>query len=170
MSKKKLIKRLSWYYPTERSNGFIFSIVLLFVVIRHGFSKTLFLSYGLLVMIIILFQGQYYWKLKLYKLTDRNFDQQKNINFFKKMKHLNIILIALMPIVFLIQLFISGWTIKPYNLFIWSLVVNIFAILEHINYYNRQLSIDNIADLKYVVRNKRLKIASLRKDLAENQI
>ncbi len=121
-------------------------------------------------MTLILFQGQHYWKLKLYRLTKKDFDQQKNINFFKKMKWLNIFLIGLMPVILFFKLYIFGWTIKPENLFIWSLVANAFGILEHINYYNRQLMIDNIFDLKYIMHYKRLKISSLKKDIEENKI
>jgi len=52
----------------------------------------------------------------------------------------------------------------------WASIANIFGILEHINYYNRQLMIDNPSDLYYVMRYKKLKIASLAKDLSENEI
>ena len=52
----------------------------------------------------------------------------------------------------------------------WAIIANIFGILEHINYYNRQLMIDNASDLNYVIRNRKLKIASLAKDLSENEI
>ena len=52
----------------------------------------------------------------------------------------------------------------------WALAANAFGILEHINYYHRQLSIDNLADVKYVLRNKKLKVASLAKNLRDNKI
>ena len=75
-----------------------------------------------------------------------------------------------MPFVFIFQLYLSAWTIKAENHIVWAFVVNIFGILEHINHYHRQLSIDNLADLKYVLRNKKLKIASLSKDRRDNEI
>jgi len=53
---------------------------------------------------------------------------------------------------------------------LWGILSNIFAILEHINYYNRQLMIDNSSDLEYLKRYKRLKVASLAKDLKENKL
>jgi hypothetical protein len=52
----------------------------------------------------------------------------------------------------------------------WAVVANIFGVLEHINYYNRQLMVDNISDLNYIVLNRKLKIASLAKDLTDNEI
>ena len=79
-------------------------------------------------------------------------------------------MIALIPLVFIIQILQNNWQIIPENLIIWGLLANVFGILEHINYYNRQLMIDNLSDIKYLQRNKKLKIASLAKDLKENEL
>ena len=79
-------------------------------------------------------------------------------------------MIAMIPVVFIIQLYISNWKIEPKNMLFWSVVANLFAVLEHINNYIRQLMIDNMSDLNYVLRNKKLKIASLAKDLSDNEI
>jgi len=168
MSKEKLIKRLSWYYPTELFNVFLFSGILIYVVVSYGLMDTLFLTYGLLVMIFILYQGQHYWKLKLHRLQGKPFDVGRNLSFFRRMKSANVVLIALMPIPLLIQLYVSGWVIGSKMLFGWAIVANVFGILEHINYYHRQLMIDNDADVRYVKRYRRLKTASLKKDLDEN--
>jgi len=75
-----------------------------------------------------------------------------------------------MPIIFGIQLYLNDWKIIPESLISWGILANLFAVLEHINYYNRQLMIDNFADLEYLKRNKKLKVASLAKDLKENKI
>lgn len=75
-----------------------------------------------------------------------------------------------MPLVFVIQFYFSNWQVKTENLMLWAIVANVFGILEHINYYNRQLMIDNASDLNYVIRNRKLKIASSAKDLKENKI
>ena len=79
-------------------------------------------------------------------------------------------MIGLIPLVFIIQLYFNNWEVKTENLIFWAIIVNVFGILEHINYYNRQLMIDNTSDLNYVIRNRKLKIASLAKDLSENEI
>ncbi len=79
-------------------------------------------------------------------------------------------MIGLIPIIFIVQLYLAKWTIKADNMIFWGVIANIFGILEHINYYNRQLMIDNISDLNYIVRNRKLKIASLAKDLTDNEI
>jgi hypothetical protein len=78
-------------------------------------------------------------------------------------------MIGLVPIIFIIQLYLINWTVKTEKLMFWAIIANVFGILEHINYYNRQLMIDNTSDLNYVIRNRKLKIASLAKDLKENE-
>jgi hypothetical protein len=170
MSKKYIINRLKWYYPLERFNAFFFTGVLFYVLYKYVFLDTIFLNYGLLIVISILFQGQHYWKLKLWRLTQKEFSQKNNIQLFNKFRKINVVLIYSIPIVFLLQLLLNNWTIKPENFLGWAISANILGILEHINYYNRQLMIDNIYDLKYLIRNKKLKIASLKKDLDENEI
>ena len=79
-------------------------------------------------------------------------------------------MIGLIPLIFIIQLYLTNWTLKTENLMSWASIANVFGILEHINYYNRQLMIDNTSDLNYVMRYRKLKIASLEKDLLENEI
>ncbi|PKB15739.1 hypothetical protein [Flavobacterium sp. 5] len=171
MTKQKLIKRLKGYYPMERFHAFvIFPTIFIYLIYKNSFSDIFFLLYGLLLCIIILIQGQHYWKLKLYRLINKSFDEEKNLNIFKNSKKLNLTLIALIPIIFAIQIYQNNWQIIPKNLILWGLFVNVFGILEHINYYNRQLMIDNLSDVEYLKLNKRLKTASLAKDLKENKL
>ncbi len=171
MSKKDLIKRLNWYYPLERIHAFItLPCIMLFLLYSYPISDVLFLLYGLILCTFVLFQGQHYWKLKLNRLTGKQFDQNKNLLFFRKSKKVNLVMIGLIPILCIIQLYLSNWAIKKENLMFWGVIANLFGVLEHINYYNIQLMIDNTSDLNYVIRNRKLKIASLAKDLSENEI
>jgi uncharacterized membrane protein len=171
MSKTALIQRLNKTYKMERSHAFItFPAIAIYLLFTRSPLDILFLLYGLILCIFILFQGQHYFKIKLQRLKGNSIDQHKNLLFFRKSKKANIILIGSIPIVFLNQLYVSNWTITADNLLIWSVFANVFGILEHINYYNRQLMIDNSPDLNYVVKNRKLKIASLAKDLKENRL
>lgn len=171
MSRQRLIERLKWYYPLEKLHTFVtFPVLLIYLLYQNPIQNMILLSYGLLVCIFILYQGQLYWKLKLNRLTGKQIDQEKNIAFFKKSKRLNWIWISLMPIILLIQLYLQDWNINSNNLFWWAILANVFAILEHLNYYYRQLMVDNMYDFKYLLRNKKLKTASLAKDLREEKI
>lgn len=171
MTKERLIKRLKWYYPLEKFHAFFTIPLLLFYsLFSYPISDIIILIYGLLVCMIVLYQGQLYWKLKLQTLLGKKIDQEHFINFYKKSKKLNLILIGLMPVILLFQIIIQDWNFSLNSLFLWGLFANLFAVLEHINYYQLQLMIDNSYDVKYVIRNKRLKTASLAKDLNRNKI
>ncbi|TGD56680.1 hypothetical protein [Flavobacterium humi] len=171
MTKQKLIKRLKGYYPMERLHAFVtFPLMLAYAAYKNPFADVFFLLYGLLLCIVILMQGQHYWKLKLYRLLDKDFDQEKNLAVFRNSKKLNLVLIALIPIIFGIQIYGNDWQVVPGNLIFWGILANAFGVLEHINYYNRQLMIDNASDVAYLLRNKKLKIASLAKDLKDNEL
>ncbi|MFA7447104.1 MAG: hypothetical protein WCY77_01570 [Weeksellaceae bacterium] len=166
MSKSKLIKRLSWYYPMEKLHAFVtFPALLIYVLYSYSLKESIFLVYGLLICICILYQGQHYWKLKLKKLKGESFDNDKNIRFFQFFKKINLILMGLIPFVFIVQMEYYDWNFANNKLLYWGLAANIFGILEHINYYHTQLMVDNLADVNYILRNKKLKQASLAKDL-----
>lgn len=171
MSKARLIKRLKWYYPIEKFHAYVtFPALLLFLLFTNPVGDLILLSYGLIVCIIILYQGQLYWKLKLERLTEKHINQAGNIRFFKKSKRFNWLLISGMIPVLLFQLYIQKWNFESNNMFYWGIFANVFAILEHINYYYLQLMIDNKYDVEYLFKNKKLKKASLAKDLIENKI
>lgn len=168
MSKSKLINRLKWYYPMEKFHAFVtFPGLLLYLLLTNPGKDTIFISYGLLICIVILYQGQHYWKLKLKKLRGEIFDNDKNIKFFKSSKKFNRILIGLIPFFFIVQMEAHEWSFQNNSLLYWGITANIFPVLEYINYYHTQLMIDNLADVQYVLRNKKLKKASLAKDLLE---
>ncbi|MEX0720583.1 MAG: hypothetical protein WD059_07935 [Balneolaceae bacterium] len=170
MSKKRLIRRLSWYYPTELFNVFLFSGIAVWLILEYSFSDIVFLIYGLLLMVIILFQGQYYWKLKLDAMKGKFVNQEKALLFFRFSEKLNMTMIAIIPLMLLVQFYLNGWTLLEENFIFWAIFANIFGILEHINYYHRQLMVDNRFDIKYLLINKRLKISSLKKDLKASKI
>ncbi len=171
MTKERLVKRLKWYYPAEKAHTYVsVPALILYVLATNAPRDIIFLCYGLMVCIVILYQGQWYWKLKLDRLEGRSIEQDKNLSFFKNAKRLNWILILAMIPVLVIQYMLDYSRKAPNPMLIWGLLANLFAILEHINYYYTQLMIDNVYDLRYVIRNKRLKKASLAKDLLEGQI
>lgn len=169
MGKQKLIKRLRWYYPMEKFHALLtFPICLIYFVSKNPIEKCIFFIYGMILCIFILYQGQKYWHLKLKKLENKPFSQSKNLYFFKKSKQINLYFIYGIPLIGIIQLLITDVMRADLNIIFLSIFVNIFAILEYINYYNRQLMVDNISDFNYIIRNKKFKTASLAKDLKEN--
>jgi len=170
MSKEKLIKRLRWYYPLEKFHAFFtFPLLAIYFLTQHPFVKSIWFLYGMMVCIFILYQGQKYWQLKLRRLEGKPFSQVKNLKFFKKAKRINFLLIMGMPVILVVQLLIVNWSESDLDIVLWSFAANLFAVLEHINYYHTQLMVDNTSDMAYILRNKKLKTASLAKDLKENR-
>ena len=171
MSKARLIQRLQWYYPTEKLHAYgTFPLILLYAIVTNPISEIVLLIYGMILCIIVLYQGQHYWKLKLWRLRGQKINQTQELQFFRKSKKVNVVLILLMPVIFLFQWYVNQANPEPTSMFYWGILANVVAMLEHINYYHIQLMIDNKYDLQYVTRNKRLKRSSLAKDLEEQQI
>ncbi len=168
--KQRLIKKLQWTFQVEGMNAVMFFGILIFINAAYDFKDLIFMSYGLLLMSFILLQGTYYWWKKLSVLEDKPIFQNRTLNRFQNFRQKNKIAIALIPVVILIQWYVSGQTLGSDNLIGWALFANAFAVLEHINYYHTQLMYDNRYDLRYLFRHKKLKEASLRKDLREQQI
>ena len=170
MQKQKLIDRLKWYGPLEKFHAFFTAPVLLLNAnLQFSIKGAVFFSYGMIICILILYQGQHYWKVKLHRLQGKPVDQNKNIQFFRKSKKLNILMISLIPLFFLIQLALNDWKLVPDKVLFWSLFANAFAVLEYINYYHIQLMVDNAEDFNYVLRNRKLKVASLSNDLRRSK-
>lgn len=121
-------------------------------------------------MTFVVYQGQRYWKLKLWRLQGWEFDEARHLRFFAAAKQTNRGLILLMPAVLAGQWLLAGGRLEPANHLTWALLANVFGALEQINYYHRQLMIDNTYDIAYLRFNRRLKIASLAKDLREGKL
>jgi len=168
--KQRLIKKLQWTFQVEGMNAVMFFGILIFINATYDIKDLIFLSYGLLLMCFILLQGTYYWWKKLSVLEDKPIFQNRTLKRFLNFKRKNELAIAFMPFVLVAQWVISGRTLGSDNLLGWALFANVFAVLEYINYYHIQLMYDNRYDLRYLFRHKKLKEASLRKDLREQQI
>ena len=171
MSKRRLIKRFTWLYRIEKLHAFVtFPLIILYALTKNPCKESVFLIYGLLFCSFILYQGQLYWKLKFKRLRGEVINNEKNIKLFHSYNKINRILMGLIPFIFITQMELQNWSFENKSLFILGLVANIFAVLEHINYYHTQLMIDNLYDFKYVIKNKKLKKASIAKDLLDGEI
>lgn len=170
MRTTRLINRFNWYYPTERFFAFLCTGLIGYVVAAFDSRNTVFLVYGLVLTNSILYQGQHYWRLKLDRVANKTGGQPEKLRLFRKAEVLNRAMIGLIPAALLTQLRLSGGQFKMEGVFFWAVVANTFAVLEYINYYHLQLTIDNLSDLKYLLKYKKLKQASLKKDLFRREI
>lgn len=170
LSKKRLLHKIQWTYQVEGMNTVMFLGVMIICILTFGFTDLVFFAYGVLFSCYILMQGTYYWWLKYTSLKGEYIPQKRVIDRFRTFKSSDQIGLFLIPVILLLQWFISGKQLNENNLIGWALFANFFAVLEYINYYQRQLMYDNKYDFRYLIRNRKLKEASLYKDLLNNKI
>ena len=166
--KSILERRFKYLYTGER-----FAIILLVplgFLIHYEYPNlqlnsllSFWASFFLLVFILI--QGTYYWHSKWKRLITENksITPIRTVRLLKKMKVINVGIIIFSIILFVIDVLIY-YPILPINGLLVSGFIFIFAILEFINYFYIQLSYDNLSDIRYLIKTKKLKRSCLRKD------
>jgi hypothetical protein len=166
-SRKKLEKRLSYLYSGELLSiiGFILTSFIINKAYPHLKLYSLFsfwISFFLLEFILL--QGSLYWYVKLKRLKEENTSVTPThiILRLKYLKKWNIGLIVISPCLFIIDLLVQDPPI-PGGLFIASFIY-IIAIIEYINYFHIQLSYDNVSDIKFLIKSKKFKKATLAKE------
>jgi hypothetical protein len=169
MSKNVIIKQIRYLYVLEKTHTFItFPCLIIYLIFISPLVELVFPLYGFVVGVFILFQGQKFWKIKLYKINGKTFDNYSNLIFFRKSKKMNLLLIGLMPLVFIIHYYFNKSENNKLSALLSGMVSNIFAVLEYINYYHKQLMINNTSDFSYLRINKKFKKSALAKALQNN--
>lgn len=167
-TKRRLIDRLSWYGPMERLNA-IAVLPLLGIGLASWFPSwsVLPVLYSVGLNVWLLWQGSAYWLIKLKILRGESVDQCVELKRFNRWKHQN--LLWFYPMLILAPI---AWYSTPPSVVevYWAFGLTLLAVAEHINYYHVQLMIDNASDVRYFALNKRLKEASLAKDLRQGRL
>ncbi|MGM1035961.1 MAG: general stress protein [Bacillota bacterium] len=167
--KKLLEKRLAYLYKGERNAIIVFIVIsylynFAFPSIQLYSLFSFWTSFFLLEFILL--QGTIYWYKKWNRLRKENtpITPIQTVKQLQRLKKINIILIAISLLAFAIDF--SKWypSLPVLGLSIAGFIC-IFAVLEYINYFHIQLSYDNISDIKYLLKTKRLKQACISKDL-----
>ena len=114
---------------------------------------------------LLLVQGSIYWYSKWKRLKRENISVTpvRLVKQLKNLKKWNIGLMIVLPFMFGFDFF-KWYPSLPLGGLYLSGFIYIFAILEYINYFHIQLSYDNLSDIKYLIKSKRLKQACLSKD------
>ncbi len=166
--RKHVEKRLSYLYTGESMAvvGFIFVSFLLnkaYPKLQLYSLASFWLSFFLLEFLLV--QGSVYWHAKRKRLKKENISVTP-VGIVKQLKNLkkwNIGLMIVSPFMFVFD-FVKWYPSLPLGGLYLSGFIYIFAILEYINYFHIQLSYDNLSDIKYLLKSKRLKQACLSKD------
>jgi hypothetical protein len=166
--KKKLEKRLAYLYSGELSSIIIFIFVS--YLLNYAYSNLqLYSLYSFWVSFILLefllLQGTIYWYTKFKRLRNENtsITPIQTVRQLQRFKKLNIVLIIIPIIAFAFD-FVKWYPSLPLGGLSIAGFVYIFAVLEYVNYFYVQLSYDNISDIKYLLKTKRLKQACISKD------
>lgn len=161
--KKKLQKRLCYLWTFELINAFI-----IFPLLYHKLSQTFDLGWfslaSLIVVCAILVIGASFWFLKERALSvGKPVNRPRVRRFYRGTKAILLAPLLALPALFAVRAF--GPEHTPLSDLIVGGAFAIMAILEYVNYYHVQLSYDNRADLEYLLTHRRLKRATMVRDL-----
>lgn len=166
---EKLKNRLEFLYKGERFAIIIF-IPLAFLISYTYPNLKLYLLISFWVSFFflefILIQGAYFWYSKWKRLTieKKSITPLKTVKNLKRLQSINIGIMTFAVILFFIDVYIH-YPLLPIEGLLISGFILIFASLEFINYFYVQLSYDNKSDIKYLLKNKKLKQSCLNQDI-----
>jgi hypothetical protein len=117
----------------------------------------------LFLVSFVLAQGALYWHWKLRSVRRRMSLPASFCATFRRLYRTTMASLLVIVAV-LLAIAASGLEVRRGD-WLWAVGLLIFAGLEVVNYYHWQLSHDNIADLRYLLRHRRLRRAPLASDL-----
>ncbi|PEE43638.1 general stress protein [Bacillus pseudomycoides] len=166
--RRNIEKRLFYLYTGELFS--IISFVFLSYLINYVYPKLhLYSLYSFwisfLLLEFLLLQGTVYWyvKWKRLKKEKTSITPVWIVQRLKNLQKVNVGMMIAGLIMFVIDFF-YWYPLLPLGGLSIAGFIYVFALFEYINYYYVQLSYDNISDIKYLVKSKRLKQASINKD------
>ena len=122
---------------------------------------------SMFIICVILAQAVFYWHLKLQAIRKNEATLPSYFyQFFSFFKWMNVILLLIYPgLIFCNELTV----VVNFQVSIWSNLIFLFAVLEYINYYHYQLSHDNLNDIRYLLKHKKIRRSPLYVDMSRNR-
>jgi hypothetical protein len=167
MSRQNILRRLLYLRNWEFFNIFWLPVCLYVALASRNVLHWQPYASGMFLICVILAQGVFYWHLKFQTIskTGTTFPAYfyKLFSFFKWADAI---------LLFIYPLLIFGSQITPlvnFQASIWSTLLFLFAVLEYTNYYHYQLSHDNLNDLRYLIKYRKIRRSPLFMDLRRNQ-
>ncbi|RXJ04402.1 general stress protein [Anaerobacillus alkaliphilus] len=171
--RSRLEKRFTFLYTGEAAAMVVFIFVsFLWHLSFPGLGLFYLFSFwvSFLLLLFLLMQGSYYWysKRRRLKKEGTSITPDRVVQYLWRMKRWNVIWIWIAPLSFFIDVYI-WYPSLPLGMAI-ALFIYIFSILEYINYFHLQLSYDNVSDIKYLAKTRRLKQACISKDFVRKRL
>ncbi|MBN1920936.1 MAG: hypothetical protein JW892_06805 [Anaerolineae bacterium] len=163
MDREHVIHRLQYLRNWEFVNIFLMpSFICMSLVVFFGKDWQPF-ALGAFIISFILAQGTFYWHLKLRSVQQNRAALPPYFHrLFTFFKTANMVLIALYPILAVASRLLPA---LHFRVSVLAHLIYGFGILEQINYYEVQLSHDNMNDIRYLLKYKRLRRSPLWVDL-----
>lgn len=167
MRRQNIIRRLLYLHNWEFANIFLLPVCLFVILISAKVKNWQAYAFGIIVVCFILAQGTLYWHLKLQTVCK---DEPALPSYFRPtflfFQRSDIILLFGYPI-----LVASNKLLSPidFQASLWSNGIFLFAILEYVNYYHYQLSHDNINDIRYLIKHRKIRRSPLYVDLQRHK-
>ena len=167
MNRQNIIQRLLYLRNWEFINIFFLPVCLYLSLTSRKVQHWQAYVFSMFVICAILAQGVYYWHLKLQTINKNSSALPAYFyKIFSFFKWADVILLSL----YLLLVFLSRITTRvDFHVSIWSNLLFLFAILEYINYYHYQLSHDNLNDIRYLLKYKKIRKSPLSMDMKQNQ-
>jgi hypothetical protein len=157
-----LIKRLNPYWKIEAGNAVILPLVMLYL---SGGSMGWLSAVALLPMILLLVIGAVYWRAKVRQLQDRQYDIGPVLSKIGGLRLPVLIMTFIAAVAVIASWLITGLDISDADRNCASIAAAL-AVLEHINYYHRQLQhFDNIPDFRRLIAGKGFRASQMARDL-----
>jgi hypothetical protein len=170
----KLAKRLNYLYTGEMASFILFipfswMLNCLFPHLKLFRLCSFWISFILLEFILL--QGTIYWGGKLKRIRNNEIPVplaivKQSIRRFKLFKVINMVILGAGILAFGIDL--VRWdldsAVTSAGLFV-AMGIYAFALLEFINYFYIQLAYDNLADIRNLFNNGRLKPSCINKEI-----
>ncbi len=154
--------RLAYLWKIELTGAFVWSLLVGFWWERAKLGAASLI--GLALVVWMLLQASFYWYLKLRAhrrralMSDRTFTR-----WFKRLRIIDRLALVLAPAGIW---WVMGTTITSHNDLVVGMGLWAVALLEYLNYFHWQLLYDSRTEIRRVLRRRRLKAASLARDLA----
>ncbi len=162
---QQLVQRLRYLRNWELFNIFLLPVCLIAVIRNLQIASWILYGYAMFLICYVLVQGTWYWHIKLQSIRAGVRTLPAHFyRWFPVFQRSNIVLFILYP---LIVLLVQGAGQTRISEIVLATALALFAVLEHINYYHYQLMHDNMPDIRYLMRHKRLRPAPIATDLRQ---
>jgi len=163
MSRQHIIKRLLYLRNWEFANIFFLPLCLYLSLTTLKVEHWQPYALSCVFVCVIFAQGTLYWHLKLQTIYKNTLALPPYFyRTFSTFNQGNIIMLLSYPVLMLLN---PTTALITFQTSVWSHALFLFAILEYINYYHYQLSHDNMNDIRFLLRHKKIRRAPLYVDL-----